>query len=119
MMDAIHNSRRARRRRVETRVDVVDVMTGEIVGQVANVSESGLLMLARVPLREDCLFQLRFSLHSREEGYIPVDVGAHLLWTNEASAAGQTWVGARFLSITDDSLARLRGWIDAPDATYV
>ena len=111
--------RRARRRRVETRVEVIDVMTGEILGQVANVSETGLLMLARLPLQEDCLFQLRFSLPHREEGYLPIDVGTHLLWINEASAAGQNWVGARFLSITDDSLARLRAWIEAPDATYV
>ncbi len=111
--------RRARRRRVETRVEVVDVMTGELLGQVANVSESGLLMLARAPLREDCLFQLRFSLPDPGEGYLPIDVGAHLLWVNDAAAAGQTWIGARFLSITDESMARLRAWIEAPGATYV
>lgn len=118
MSGAAVESRRARRRRVETRVEVVDVMTGELVGQVANVSENGLLMLARAPLGEDCLYQLRFSLPSREEGYIPVDVGAHLLWAREAAAAGQWWVGARFLSVTDESLQRLRAWIDAPDAVY-
>lgn len=118
MTDAGLGSRRARRRRVETRVEVVDVMTGELVGQVANVSENGLLMLARAPMREDALFQLRFSLHSREDGYIPIDVGAHLLWSRDATVAGQHWVGARFLSITDESLQRLRAWIDAPDATY-
>jgi hypothetical protein len=118
MSESSNDSRRARRRRVETRVDVVDVMTGELVGQVANVSENGLLMLARAPMREDCLFQLRFSLPSREEGYIPVDVGVHLLWSREALASGQSWVGARFLSITDESLQRLRAWIHEPDATY-
>ncbi len=110
--------RRARRRRVETRVEVVDVMTGDLLGQVANVSETGLLMLAGVPLREDCLYQLRFSLPDPGEIYLPIDVGAHLLWVNNAAAAGQNWIGARFLSITDESLARLRAWIDAPDATY-
>lgn len=119
MTDAAQESRRARRRRLETRVDVVDVMTGELVGQVANVSESGLLMLARTPMREDCLFQLRFSLPSREEGYIPVDVGVHLLWSRDATTSGQSWVGARFLSIPDESLQRLRAWILAPDAVYV
>ncbi|MFZ5657817.1 MAG: PilZ domain-containing protein [Pseudomonadota bacterium] len=118
MTEAASDFRRARRRRVETRVEVVDVMTGEIVGQVANVSENGLLMLARGPMREDALFQLRFSLPSREDGYVPVDVGVHLLWSREATVAGQNWVGARFLSITDDSLQRLRAWVDAPDAVY-
>lgn len=110
--------RRAPRRRVETRVDVVDVMTGEMVGQVANVSEHGLLMLARLPMQEDCLFQLRFSLPDLDEGYLPIDVGVHMLWTSGA-ATGQTWLGARFLSLTDESQARLRAWIHAPGATYV
>lgn len=119
MNDAAAEFRRARRRRVDTRVEVVDVMTGELVGQVANVSETGLLMLARVPLRDDCLFQFRFCLPNRGEANMPIDVGAHLLWTHDAMAAGQSWVGARFLSITNESLQRLRAWIDAPDATYV
>lgn len=118
MTDTALELRRARRRRVETRVDVVDVMTGDLLGQVANVSENGLLMLARVPLREECLYQLRFTLPTPDENYLPIDVGVHLLWVHDASAPGQAWIGARFLSITDESLERLRAWIEAPGAVY-
>ncbi len=33
-----------------------------VVGRLGNVSETGMLMLASVPLREDALYQLRFPL---------------------------------------------------------
>ncbi|TBR07667.1 MAG: PilZ domain-containing protein [Lysobacter sp.] len=112
-------SRRSRRRRVNGRIEVVDAMTEQVVGQVGNVSESGLLMLAHVPLSEDCLYQLRFALPDLFDRYSPVDVGVHVLWKNAAAAAGQAWVGVRFLSIDEGSLDRLRAWIDAPDAHYV
>ncbi|HEY4581412.1 MAG TPA: PilZ domain-containing protein [Lysobacter sp.] len=112
-------SRRSRRRRVEERVEVVDAMTGQAVGQLGNVSESGMLLLASGPLRDDCLYQLHFVLPDRAGGRHDFEVGAHLLWRNEAAAPGQAWTGFRFLSFDDGQLERLRDWIAAPGATYV
>lgn len=112
-------SRRSRRRRVEERVDVVDAMTDHTVGQLGNVSESGMLLLASGPLQDDCLYQLRFVLSDRAGGRHAFEVGAHLLWRNDAAAPGQAWSGFRFLSFEDGQLERLRDWIAAPGATYV
>ena len=112
-------SRRSRRRRVDERVEVVDAMTEATVGQLGNVSESGLLLLASTPLHEDCLYQLRFTLTDRAGQRAPFEIGAHLLWNNAAAAPGQAWMGFRFLSLEDGQLERLRDWIDAPDAAYV
>ncbi|GAB1594387.1 PilZ domain-containing protein [Lysobacter claricitrinus] len=112
-------ARRSRRRRVDDRVEVIDEMTGETVGQLGNVSESGMLLLASGPLREDCLYQLRFVLSDRAGNRHPFEVGTHLLWQNAAAAPGQAWTGFRFLSLDDGQIDRLRDWIDAPGATYV
>lgn len=111
--------RRSRRRRVDERVEVVDMMTEQAVGQLGNVSESGLLLLANAPMQDDCLYQLRFTLSDRTGNRTAFEVGAHLLWNNAASAPGQAWLGFRFLSLDDMQLERLRDWIDAPGATYV
>jgi hypothetical protein len=112
-------SRRSRRRRVDDRVDVVDAMTEQAVGQLGNISDSGLLLLASATLHDDCLYQLRFTLPDRGGERLAFEIGAHLLWENAASAPGQAWMGFRFLSLDDGQLDRLREWIDAPGATYV
>lgn len=111
--------RRSRRRRVEERVDVVDSMTETVLGQLGNISDSGLLLLSGVPLAEDCLYQLRFTLPDVYGLPVPFEIGTHLLWSNAANTPGQAWLGFRFLSMEDGLLDRLRDWIDAPGASYV
>lgn len=116
---SIEESRRSRRRRVDERVEVVDTMTDQAVGQLGNISESGLLLLADTQLHDDCLYQLRFTLSDRIGNRTVFEVGAHLLWHNGQAPPGQAWMGFRFLSLEDAQLERLREWIDAPGATYV
>jgi hypothetical protein len=116
---AADESRRSRRRRVEERVDVIDVMTEQALGQLGNISDSGLLLLASAALHDDCLYQLRFTLADRGGQRVAFEIGAHLLWQNAAAAPGQAWMGFRFLSLEDGQLDRLLEWIDAPVATYV
>ena len=119
MSTQLEDYRRSRRRRVEQRVEVVDSMTDVPVGQLGNLSESGLLLLAGAPLVDDCLYQLRFTLPDLFGRPVTFELGAHLLWVNPTHVPGQAWMGFRFLSIEDGHLERLRDWIDAPGATYV
>jgi hypothetical protein len=119
MNAAADESRRSRRRRVEERVEVIDAMTEQALGQLGNISDSGLLLLASATLRDDALYQLHFSLPDHGGQRFAVEIGAHLLWQNAAAAPGQSWMGFRFLSLEDGQLERLREWIDAPGATYV
>ena len=54
-------SRRMPRRTVSGLIDVVDAMTEESIGHLGNLSVGGMLLIARAPLAEDGLYQLRFS----------------------------------------------------------
>ena len=58
--------RRSPRRKVAETVLVSDVMTEEVVGRIGNLSETGMLLIANLPLNDDALYQLRFPL--RDEG---------------------------------------------------
>ncbi|TGS08495.1 PilZ domain-containing protein, partial [Mesorhizobium sp. M1C.F.Ca.ET.187.01.1.1] len=49
------DTRRAPRRQVSDLVPVTDQMRECVVGRLGNVSETGMLMLASTPLREDAL----------------------------------------------------------------
>lgn len=119
MSARIDDYRRARRRRVEQRVDVFDSMTETVIGQLGNLSESGLLLLAGASLTDDCLYQLRFTLPDLFGRPVVFEIGSHLLWINPTHMPGQAWMGFRFLSVEDGNLERLREWIDAPGAAYV
>src|SRR5690606_26296614 len=98
-------------------IPVLDTMTGQAVGRLGNLSQTGMLLIASQPLMEDALYQLRFSL-PLEEGDTAVEVGTHLLWIDSASAPGQYWSGFRFIAVAPAQTRHIRAWIDAPGGTF-
>ena len=106
--------RRARRRKVEHAIEVLDTMTERSVGQLSDLSETGMLLIAHQPLTSDALYQLRFRLPGERNGSDHVvEVGAHELWSDPAAAPGQVWTGFRFIDISPSDLAFVRNWVSA------
>jgi hypothetical protein len=114
----INEFRRAKRRKAPDTILVTDLMTERVVGRIGNISETGMLMMSSTALPEDSLFQFHFVLRDGDQREVPVDVGAHLLWLDQASAPGQSWTGFRFIGLTAAQAARLRAWIEAPGSQY-
>lgn len=113
-----HNLRRARRRRIEGTVLVTDAMTDDVVGRLGNLSETGMLLIARAPLTEDALYQFRYTLPLPGGGQLPIEAGMHALWQDRGTGSGQAWVGLRVIALPDVQLEQLRAWLDAPGARY-
>ena len=111
--------RRAKRRKVGYNVEVLDTMTDLAVGRLSNLSETGMLMIAHSRLATDALFQFRLRLPDQTGVEHTIDVGAHELWADEAAAPGQIWTGFRFIDLSQDDIAFIRDWVDAPGSTYV
>lgn len=109
--------RRAKRKRAQEAIEVVDTMTERTIGRIGNISETGMMLFATVNLPEDALYQLNFVLP--DEAQRPIELGAHHLWTDAANMPGQFWAGFRFIDISPDDAARLRAWIDQPGGQYV
>ena len=114
----IQEFRRARRRKVADTITVVDTMTDEAVGRLGNLSETGMLLIANTALVDDALYQLRFELGDERSRHVPIEVGAHMLWTDRATAPGQFWTGLRFICVTEDALTTIRAWVDAPGGQF-
>ncbi len=114
----INEFRRARRRKVADTVLVVDTMTDSVVGRIGNLSETGMLLIANAPLVEDALYQFRFNLNDSRGHETALEVGAHLLWQDQPSAAGQAWTGLRFITVPEQQMLQLRGWVDAPGGQF-
>ncbi|QIL19882.1 PilZ domain-containing protein [Thermomonas sp. HDW16] len=108
-------SRRATRRPMSGTVLVTNTMTEEVIGRIGNLSVGGLLLIASKPLVDDALYQFRFALPDNS-GSQMIEVGAHVLWIDDASAPGQSWVGLRFLGLSAETTQRLRRWAEATQA---
>ena len=111
--------RRAKRRKVEDNVEVLDTMTEQVVGHLSDLSETGMLLIVNHALVSDALYQFRFKLADSQGRERAVEVGAHELWSDQASAPGQVWTGLRFIDIAGDDLAFLRAWVLAPGSQHV
>lgn len=111
--------RRAKRRKVEHRIDVFDTMTERVIGYVGDLSENGMLLVLTHPLVSDALYQLRFTLTDNRGIDHPMDVGAHELWSGPAAVPGQAWTGFRFIDVSPSDLTFLRSWVTAPGSNYV
>ena len=114
----INEFRRSRRRKAADTILVTDAMTERVVGHIGNLSESGMLLIANESLVDDALYQLRFELPGGNAQPQAVEVGAHLLWMDRASAPGQAWIGLRFIAVAPAHLAELQKWIEAPGGQY-
>ena len=114
----IDEFRRARRRKVPDTVMVVDTMVDSVVGRLGNLSETGLLLMASMPLVEDALYQFRFNLSDAQGREMPIEVGAHLLWQDKPHASGQSWTGFRFITVPEEHMRALRTWIDGPGGQF-
>ena len=111
--------RRAKRRKVDDSIDVLDTMTDVVVGHLSDLSETGMLLIAHQPLVTDALYQFRFKLTDEKGHEHPVLVGAHELWSDQAGAPGQAWTGFRFIDISGDDLNFIRAWVAAPGSKHV
>lgn len=111
--------RRAKRKQATEQIDVSDNMLETVIGQIGNVSETGMLLLANQAMADDALFQLQFTLADADGDRRTLSIGAHQLWSEPATASGQHWTGFRFIDIGADELAVLRVWINLPGSEYV
>lgn len=110
--------RRAKRRKANEAIEIVDVMTGAPIGQLSNLSETGMLLMLRQRLTSDALYQLHFRLPGSVGEWQAVEVGAHELWADD-SAGGQVWSGFRFIDVSMQDAARIRDWVESPGSQYV
>jgi hypothetical protein len=111
--------RRAKRRKVDHSIEVLDTMTEQVVGHLSDLSETGMLLILHHALTSDALYQMRFKLPDAHGVDHPIEVGAHELWADQAAAPGQVWTGFRFIDISAEDLNFIRNWVAAPGSQHV
>lgn len=102
--------RRSRRRAVETSIPVTNTMTGQVVGQIANLSVDGMMLIAHRPIRSNALYQFSFHLTDARGKPVQLEIGCHEQW-GETAQTGQYWAGFRIIDIAARDLDLLAAWV--------
>ncbi|MGA9422718.1 MAG: PilZ domain-containing protein [Rhodanobacteraceae bacterium] len=103
--------RRFPRKRTDVLIKVLDTMTDAVIGRVGNLSTEGMLLLADHPIADDALYQLRFALPDAHGGNHTIGAGVHEHWSDEGHVPGQSWVGFRFIDISQEDADALSEWL--------
>lgn len=114
MTQANQDTRRARRKPVNFAAEVVDAISGRRMGQLGNLSASGMLLIGTESPRNEAIYQLRLPLPGL--GTIPpqIEVGVQEQWHEDAATPGQVWAGYRIIAIGDEEATQLQRWLDLP-----
>jgi hypothetical protein len=108
------NQRRAERKRATFTAVVTDVISGEPLGHLGNLSSTGMLLISTQAPRSEALYQVSLTLPASGRALIqsqPIEAGIQEQWHESAASPGQIWAGYRIVAISDADAARLDGWL--------
>jgi len=111
------NQRRAQRKRAPFSALVTDVISGKPLGQLGNLSTTGLLVICSQPPRSEALYQVSLPLPESGLGIdaaTPIELGIQEQWQEITASSSQIWAGYRIVAITDVDAARLDYWLGKP-----
>ncbi|MCB1759457.1 MAG: PilZ domain-containing protein [Gammaproteobacteria bacterium] len=100
----MHENRTSPRKRVHEKIQVVDLNSGEVMGNLVNISTGGLMLLSEVPLAPNRLFQLSLVLPSQLDGAASIEFGVECLWVQDAEESNAPcWAGFQIIDISEQS----------------
>lgn len=72
--------RKNKRVKPHTKIDVIDFMTGDSMGELLNISRDGILLNSDRKISRGEMFQTILDI--RDEAYSEISVGVECLWTD-------------------------------------
>lgn len=108
---ASSEQRRAQRKRVNFTAVVTDMISGQPMGFLGNLSASGMLLICPHAPRADAIYQVQLPLHGLDTQAQTIEVGVQAQWHDQASPPGQVWAGFRIIAVSAKDSASIDRWI--------
>jgi hypothetical protein len=100
--------RKKRRVVISDRVDVSDAHSGNIMGQLVNLSIDGFMLVGSGCIKPGTLYQLKIPLDAESQPQLLL-VGAECLWCHDANESGAYWSGFHIIDISPEHRQALAG----------
>lgn len=107
------NRRNAERKRASPAATATDVISGQAMGHVGNISSTGMLLIGAKTPRSEALYQVCVTLRAASQSGAPattITAGIQEQW-HDPAASGQIWSGYRIVAINEDDVALLHQWL--------
>lgn len=82
---------------------LIDQLSGEKLGDVVNLSTTGLMMITSRAIESDSLYQIECLSRGPEAQDVRFTAGVSVLWTSPASQPETTWAGLQIIDIDLES----------------
>lgn len=108
------NQRRADRKCAPFTAVVTDVITGQPIGHLGNLSSTVMLLIGSQAPRSEAIYQVSVPLPKTSpllKATPPIELGIQEQWQEPAANPGQIWSGYRIVAISDADSARLEYWL--------
>ncbi|GLS27873.1 PilZ domain-containing protein [Marinibactrum halimedae] len=99
--------RHFRRHDLKHTVHVIDAVTSQPMGRIANISLEGLMLIGQLDAKPDHLYQLTVILPAVIAGEREINIGADCLWVKHLTPEDQSMVWAGFQIIDFDPKAKI------------
>lgn len=95
----------------DTRIDILDTESNEVIGTLVNMSVSGFMMISEKSLPENYVFQFKVVFSPGAADSHTVQLGAESLWVQEMEGSKQRWIGFHIIDISETDKATISGLI--------
>lgn len=113
-MSNTSDQRRAARKSATAPIPVVDVIRERVIGQLGNLSTSGMMLLVSSAPVHGGVYQVAFTLPDAQHRDHRVEIGIQEQWHEPAASPGHFWSGYRIVSGGDDAVRAIDEWIGPP-----
>lgn len=105
--------RGAIRKDVAADLPVTDVNTGQVVGELVNISSTGFMLFAATPLTPHSIFQLSLQIPRPARGIDTLYFGAECLWCASADRPERHWIGFQLIDISQQEQEALEYFVES------
>ncbi|MEE9491827.1 MAG: PilZ domain-containing protein [Gammaproteobacteria bacterium] len=104
---ASEDHRRQSRLEIQDNIPVTNLHTGEIIGQLANLSSEGLMISSRFAIDSGTTYQVTIPITVEGDSEITISLGAESLWTENSNQNGIYFTGFYIIDISPEHHAIL------------
>lgn len=97
-----HN-RKLERKELSTTIGIRNVITGDIIGELVNITIEGMMIISDQEMDTNSIFQFQLALPETINGHDTIDVGVDCLWCRSAENFNRYWSGYQIIDASDDA----------------
>lgn len=104
-MSTKKQQRRLTRYMVDAQIDVLNQMTGEVIGSVMDIHTEGLMLVGLVEV--DCIYMVRLVPQEQAHRVGDIELGIDCLWSSSLEQGESCWAGCRIIDASPEAVAKI------------